>query len=275
MGDVVYHEFTAPGGESFKVRSVVREGAPWFVGADLAKVLALTNLTMACRILSESEVGNINPIEVGDLFGGKPRVIITESGLYKLILRSDKPNAKPFQDLVTKDVLPAIRKTGGYLLNEAARPGAHADTRDTMPVPETFAQALRAHAETLLKLATSEEEKVRLASEIERLQPQAAISQRHFARMDHMKLSRFVRTLDGVNSNKTKSDLERLGYLFNASGTYRVYSGFRDKLFVEKRDERFGGMDIYPTEAGRALSDCSTRCRPAVRMVPFQYVIGW
>lgn len=55
--------------------------------------------------------------------------MVSESGLYKLILRSDKEDAKPFQDWVTKVVLPSIRKTGGYLLNEGARRKAHVLTK--------------------------------------------------------------------------------------------------------------------------------------------------
>ncbi len=55
------------------------------------------------------------------LFGlspGKQMVLISESGLYKLIMRSDKPLAKPFQDWVTKEVLPSIRKNGGYVKDQ-------------------------------------------------------------------------------------------------------------------------------------------------------------
>jgi phage anti-repressor protein len=59
--------------------------------------------------------------------------IVSESGLYKLIMRSDKPDAVAFQNWVTKEVLPSIRKTGGYLLNEQARTTAHADTKGAMP----------------------------------------------------------------------------------------------------------------------------------------------
>ena len=55
-------------------------------------------------------------------------------------MRSDKPEAKDFQNWVTKEVLPSIRKTGGYLLNEEARATAHADTKEAMPLPEGFAQ---------------------------------------------------------------------------------------------------------------------------------------
>ena len=61
---------------------------------------------------------------------------ISESGLYKLIMRSRKPQARKFQDWVTREVLPAIRKTGGYLLNEEARETAKADDRQAMPLPD-------------------------------------------------------------------------------------------------------------------------------------------
>jgi hypothetical protein len=71
---------------------------------------------------------------------GRTSVFVSESGLYKLIMRSDKPEAKVFQNWVTKEVLPSVRKTGGYLLNEQARTTAHADTKEAMPLPEGFAQ---------------------------------------------------------------------------------------------------------------------------------------
>ena len=68
---------------------------------------------------------------------------VNESGMYKLIMRSEKKTAKPFQDWVTKEVLPSIRKTGGYLLNEAARTTAHADTKEAMPDTPAFLSSRR------------------------------------------------------------------------------------------------------------------------------------
>lgn len=68
----------------------------------------------------------LTPIQNGDN-RGKPPLVVSESGLYKLIMRSDKAEAREFQDWITKDVIPAIRKTGGYLLNEQARAGARDD----------------------------------------------------------------------------------------------------------------------------------------------------
>lgn len=69
--------------------------------------------------------------------GTRRQTVISESGLYTLLLRAQRRNlaVTAFQNWVTRDVLPAIRKTGGYLLNEAARQTAHADTREAMPLP--------------------------------------------------------------------------------------------------------------------------------------------
>ena len=96
-----------------------------------------------------------------DFLGGAGMATaITESGLYKLIIRSDKPEAREFQDWVTREVLPAIRKTGGYLLNEEARPVAHAANLASMPVMAQIAQALSAaqgEIDRLAALAATEE----------------------------------------------------------------------------------------------------------------------
>lgn len=66
--------------------------------------------------------------------------LISEAGIYKLIAKSEKPASKAFDRWVRHDVLPAIRKTGGYLLNEEARDTANADDRAGMPLPEEFSQ---------------------------------------------------------------------------------------------------------------------------------------
>lgn len=83
---------------------------------DVAAILGFTlaNLTYHySRNLDENERGSVKL----NTRGGKQTLrIISESGLYKLVMRSDKPEAKPFQDWVTKVVLPAIRKDGMYVM---------------------------------------------------------------------------------------------------------------------------------------------------------------
>jgi prophage antirepressor-like protein len=88
-----------------------KNGEPWFVLADVCRALGLKNPSDAASRLDDDEKG----VAQTDTPGGLQNVrIINESGLYSLILRSEKPEAKRFKKWVTAEVLPTIRKTGGY-----------------------------------------------------------------------------------------------------------------------------------------------------------------
>ena len=89
-------------------------GEPWFVAKDACDILELNNVTEALRPLDDDEKSNFRISEVAQN-GGRAPLIISEPGLYKLIMRSRKPKAKEFQRWVTHEVLPQIRKTGGYI----------------------------------------------------------------------------------------------------------------------------------------------------------------
>lgn len=93
------------------IRCVTIDGRPWFVAADTCKHVGLSNTTMALRPLKADQKGTIKRIEVG-MTAGPDLNIVSESGLYALVMRSDKPQAKAFQSWVTGTVLPAIRKDG-------------------------------------------------------------------------------------------------------------------------------------------------------------------
>jgi prophage antirepressor-like protein len=87
------------------------DGKPWWVAKDVCDVLALANVTKAVARLKNTEKG-VTPIQTHG--GIQSLTIINESGLYRLIFRSDKPDAQRFQDWVFEEVLPAIRETGQY-----------------------------------------------------------------------------------------------------------------------------------------------------------------
>lgn len=91
-----------------------KAGEPWFVAKDVCDILKLGNTTNALRALDEDEKTNFTNCNVAQN-GGRAPLIISEPGLYKLIMRSRKPEAKEFQRWVTHEVLPQIRKTGGYI----------------------------------------------------------------------------------------------------------------------------------------------------------------
>ncbi len=96
------------------------DGEPWFVGKDVCSILEIENPSNAYSRLDEDEKLTLRlpDAESGVAWRTVPGVMVSEPGLYKLILRSDKPKAKDFQRWVTHEVLPAIRKTGGYVAGE-------------------------------------------------------------------------------------------------------------------------------------------------------------
>lgn len=97
--------------ENNEVRVVEKDDEPWFVASDVCKVLELKNTTRSCSKLLDHEKGlhSLNTIR-----GMQSMIIISESGVYKLIVRSDKEKAVAFQNWLFGEVLPSIRKTGSY-----------------------------------------------------------------------------------------------------------------------------------------------------------------
>ncbi|WP_205687202.1 BRO-N domain-containing protein [Chromohalobacter israelensis] len=92
------------------IRVVDFDGEPWFIATDVIKTLAL-QASEYRRLSMGDEKCLLRRTQLG-LKAGRDMVLISESGLYKLVMRSDKPQARTFQDWVTKVVLPTIRKMG-------------------------------------------------------------------------------------------------------------------------------------------------------------------
>lgn len=96
-------------------------GRPWFVGADVCKILSMSQPSTAYKRLDEDEkyalVSN-KGILLDDMGRAQSFVVISESGLYALIMGSRKPEARPFQKWVTNEVLPSIRENGGYIYGQ-------------------------------------------------------------------------------------------------------------------------------------------------------------
>ena len=114
------------------VRTIEKDGEPWFVLKDVCNVLGISKYRDTAERLDSDERASVRV----DTLGGKQEMTcINESGLYNVILRSDKPEAKPFRKWITAEVLPAIRKTGAYM------------------TPQTIEQILT-NPDTIISLAT-------------------------------------------------------------------------------------------------------------------------
>lgn len=133
-----------------------QDNAPWFIAKDICDVLG-TETRDISKILDDDEFSNVDSIHIAQN-GGRAPLIVSESGFYKLVMRSRKPVAKEFQRWVTRDVLPSIRKHGAYM------------------TPDTIREAL-ADPDTLIMLATrlKEETEERQAAQerVRMLEPKA------------------------------------------------------------------------------------------------------
>ena len=103
---------------SVEVRSIQKDGEPWFVLRDVCNVLGLGT---PARVAERLDTDEVSQTHITDSMGRQQEMtIINESGLYNVILRSDKPEAKPFRKWVTSEVLPTIRRHGMYATPDTA-----------------------------------------------------------------------------------------------------------------------------------------------------------
>lgn len=126
------------------VRTVIIDNEPWFVGKDVALALGYSNTRDALNKHVDTEDKGVAKCDT--LGGSQEMTVINESGVYALVFGSKLDSAKRFKHWVTSEVLPSIRKTGGYQL------------------PQTYAEALRA-------LADQAEENERLLTDNKRMKP--------------------------------------------------------------------------------------------------------
>lgn len=112
------------------VRTVIIDGDPWFVLADLCRILDLSNVSVVRSRLDEG-VSQAYPLLTPG--GMQQMTIVSEAGMYEVVIRSDKPEAAAFRRWITGTVLPEIRKTGSYGVVRA--------------LPQTYVEALRALAD--------------------------------------------------------------------------------------------------------------------------------
>lgn len=113
-------------------------GEPWFVAVDICKALDIRTDTVR-KIVDAGDISETNPNSVG-VAGGRNPIIVNESGFYTLVLKSRKPEAKAFQRWVTHEVLPSIRKKGGYIAAAADETPEQIMARAVLLAQDTIAR---------------------------------------------------------------------------------------------------------------------------------------
>lgn len=127
-----------------EVRVVEHEGQPWFVASDVAKALGYEKPNNAvnehCKKVNKFSYPNSGQLQ--------PYNIIPESDVYRLVMRSNLPKAIEFQDWICEEVIPSLRKTGGYMLTKADDTPESIMARAVLVAQETI-ERLKSHTEKL------------------------------------------------------------------------------------------------------------------------------
>ena len=190
-----------------KVRCYIVDGEPWFVAKDICDALDLSNVGMAIDRLDDDEK---NTISLTDGNRGNPNAaIVSEPGLYSLVLVSRKPDAKKFKRWIAHTVLPSIRKHGVYATPEAV---------STLSDKELMARAVLAAQETIKQIEAERDAEKALAARLT------------------VERNEAVRTRGMISSSREATIMGRLGNEVkrNAKLT-KENTELKDKLGISKR----------------------------------------
>lgn len=193
------------------VRTVVRQGEPWFVAADVCRALEISNSRDALSRLDADEKG----VALTDTLGGKQEMsTVNEPGLYSLVLGSRKPEAKAFKRWITHEVIPEIRRHGAYLTDEA--------TDAFFSNPDTFAKlAVKWRDERHARLAAEAEARAK-QEKIDADAPKVLFADSVAASKSEILVGELAKILNqngvDIGQNRLFEKLRQDGYLINRKG---------------------------------------------------------
>lgn len=229
------------------VRTVLRDGEPWFVAADVCRALELSNPTVSVGRLDDDERAKFNLGRQGE------GTIVSEPGLYTLVLGSRKPEAKAFKRWITHEVIPAIRKHGGYLTPEAIE--------EAITSPDfliRLATTLKEEQEKNRELA---QENAHLADTIEMMRPDYEYAQSILATAKGSTI-----TTVGDTYGLSPNELNRLLHLLhiqkkNSDGGWLITAKYAE----------YGYTDKYPYHYGKNKEKVKWQMNWTFRGIQFLY----
>lgn len=219
--------------EKNEVRTFLVNDEPYFVGKDVASVLGYSNTPKAIRDHVDEEDKTQNE---SFTVNGTALMLINESGLYSLILKSKMPNARKFKRWVTSEVLPTIRKTGSYT-----------------NVPQSFAQALRLAADL-------EEKNQLLEQQIAEYEPKISYLDMILSSTDTVATSQIAADY-GMSAIALNKLLNELGVQHKVSGQWILYRKHMNQGYTKSHTSEIlkadGGIKVVMntkwTQKGRVF----------------------
>lgn len=244
-----------------EVQVVVNDNSePMFVAADVCCALGLDNVTRALSSLDEDEKLPLPLVRAGQL---RTVNTITESGLYSLVLRSNKPQAKVFKKWITSEVLPSIRRHGMYANKQTVE--------EMLENPDVLIA-------TLQNLKKEREEKERLQIQNELQDHQLKISAPKVEYYDEVLQSKSTYTTNqiakelGMSAIGLNAELNDLKIQYKQSGTWLLYAKYQNKGYTKTKTHSFTdnhgntqtSMITVWTEKGRLFIHDNVNIRKAV-----------
>ena len=231
------------------VRVVERDGEPWFVGKDVANILGYANPSEAIQdhVDAEDKLNSKTLLSCNLDLGQRGGWLINESGLYSLVLSSKLPDAKAFKRWVTSEILPSIRRTGGYVANEDMFLNTylpHAD-EPTRAMFHAQLQVIRSMDATI----------ARQQAQLEEQQPKVEFADRVANTDGLLSMSNFAKVIQdehiNMGRNKLFEWLRNQGYLRGNNEPYQQY--VNQGLFRVRETVHNGGLrtQTYVTGKGQ------------------------
>ena len=209
--------------ENNQVRTLLINDEPWFVGKDVAEILGYSKARNAIATHVDDDDKKGAPIQ-GDLGGTQEMTVINESGVYALVFGSKLPSAKKFKHWVTSEVLPTLRKTGGYTM------------------PKTYLEALKAFtAEVEKNEMLSLENKIQ-TQQINELKPKADYTDRILKTTDLMTITQIAKDY-GMSAKQFNALLHDYKVQFKQNGQWLLYSQYQGKGYTSSETVEFDRSD--------------------------------
>lgn len=226
------------------VRALEVDGAPWFVGKDVAEVLGYTdpNKALAMHVDDDDKLNDKTASSLGQRGGW----LINESGLYSLVLSSKLPSAKAFKRWVTSEVLPSIRKHGLYAIDEII---ANPD------MAIAALQALKAEREARI---AAELDKAVLTQQVAELRPKASYYDLILQCASLLSVTEISKDY-GMSAKAFNKKLHELKIQYQQSGVWFLYAEYQDGGYTQTKTQNYSRSDgsqgarthMYWTQKGR------------------------